>query len=411
MKTNGTELDLKQTWGYYTSFNLKYDRVDPNDHTSASTQNSGAYIFRPSTPDQKLIHLKAVSASFVNTSVGMEVNVIYNEPWIQTKTRVLEGQAFLDIEYTVGPIPIGDQRGKEVLTRFESSVSSSSTFYTDSNGREFMKRIRNYRPTWKLNTYEPVAGNYYPVNAAIYIEDDKGKALSVVTDRTQGGSSLVDGSIEMMVHRRTLADDSRGVGEPMNETDGGITPCHPFGNATRIGKGLVVRGNHRISIGSNGGATLARSMMDSMFAEPVVLVGSAATGVELPLVASNFSGVLRELPSNVMLLTRRVLYSEPDPTFLVRVGHQYGIGEDPKLAEAVEIDLNWLFPGYEIQNVTEMTLSGNRAYEQWRKNRFNWVDPGAQHFEASIAPQGTTVKISPMDIRTFHVKTKAISKA
>ena len=29
---------------------------------------------------------------------------------------------------------------------------------------------RNYRPTWKLNVTEPVAGNYYPVNSRIYIE-------------------------------------------------------------------------------------------------------------------------------------------------------------------------------------------------------------------------------------------------
>ena len=28
---------------------------------------------------------------------------------------------------------------------------------------------RDYRPTWKLNQTEPVAGNYYPVNSRIYI--------------------------------------------------------------------------------------------------------------------------------------------------------------------------------------------------------------------------------------------------
>ena len=36
-------------------------------------------------------------------------------------------------------------------------------------------------------------------------------------------ASLADGEVELMVHRRLLYDDSRGVGEPLNETQG-ITP-------------------------------------------------------------------------------------------------------------------------------------------------------------------------------------------
>jgi hypothetical protein len=34
---------------------------------------------------------------------------------------------------------------------------------------------------------------------------------------SQGGASLVDGQIELMVQRAIMKDDSRGVGEPLNE--------------------------------------------------------------------------------------------------------------------------------------------------------------------------------------------------
>ncbi len=54
--------------------------------------------------------------------------------------------------------------------------------------------------------------------------------FTVLTDRSQGGASIADGQVELMVHRRTLNDDSLGVGEPLNET--GID-----------GKGLRVRGD------------------------------------------------------------------------------------------------------------------------------------------------------------------------
>ncbi|GJX48261.1 alpha-mannosidase-like protein [Tanacetum coccineum] len=45
-----------------------------------------------------------------------------------------------------------------------------------------------------------------------YVEDGS-KELSVLVDRAVGGSSLVNGQIELMLHRRLLFDDAKGVGE------------------------------------------------------------------------------------------------------------------------------------------------------------------------------------------------------
>ena len=78
-------------------------------------------------------------------------------------------------------------------------LDNSATWYTDSNGRDMQKRVRNFRPTWKLNVTDPVSGNYYPVDSSIYIQDSRNRQLTVVTDRSQGGTSLVDGQIELMV--------------------------------------------------------------------------------------------------------------------------------------------------------------------------------------------------------------------
>lgn len=61
-------------------------------------------------------------------------------------------------------------------------------------------RKRNYRPTWKVNISEPVSANYYPVTTRILQRDASQKVeLAVVTDRAQGGSSLKDGELELMV--------------------------------------------------------------------------------------------------------------------------------------------------------------------------------------------------------------------
>jgi len=68
-----------------------------------------------------------------------------------------------------------------------------------------------------------VAGNFYPVNAAMSLQDALA-SMAVVVDRSQGGASLHDGALELMVQRRNLADDDKGVAEPLNETCGGMTP-------------------------------------------------------------------------------------------------------------------------------------------------------------------------------------------
>jgi alpha-mannosidase len=109
--------------------------------------------------------------------------------------------------------------GKELVVKFSSGIASKGVFYTDSNGREMAKRVRDARgpsyPPFHIN--EPVAENYYPVNSMLSL-DDGSVELAVITDVSMGGSSMADGELEMMVHRRVLADDSRGVQEPLNET-------------------------------------------------------------------------------------------------------------------------------------------------------------------------------------------------
>jgi lysosomal alpha-mannosidase len=112
---------------------------------------------------------------------------------------------------------------QEIITRYiDADVASEGYVYTDSNGREMQQRLLNYRPTWKLNVTEPIACNYYPVNAIAFINDTQSQ-FTVLTDRSEGGASLSSGALELMVHRRILADDGRGVGEPLNETQS-ITP-------------------------------------------------------------------------------------------------------------------------------------------------------------------------------------------
>ncbi|KAL7560512.1 hypothetical protein ACA910_020625 [Epithemia clementina (nom. ined.)] len=336
----------------------------------------------------------------------------------------------------------------------------------------FMKRQRNFRPTYDLKVYEPVAGNYYPVTTALYIQDERRTeqgsplhhnprkdcttTLGLVTDRARGGGSIVDGSIEVMVHRRTLVDDHRGVDEPMNETCGGqIEPYPPYGNARRLGQGSIVSGIHRIVVGCNdnqhsdedssnnnhynsghaakssssrtwqtSGAQGPRSIMDQIFAQPLLFVAPATIHTEdkntfaspastttnpsddtklrhavkqplgnPPQQKSTFS-VLggNELPHNVFLMTLAVRHeygggnhstgtttttTTTNPTtsmrLLVRLTHQYGRDEDPLWSKPVPVNVSALFP-FKILSMVETTLSGNQNWTDFvAHKKYNWT--------------------------------------
>lgn len=198
-------------------------------------RSSGAYIFRPNGTETTLS--KNVQISVVRGDIVDEVHQVFNE-WISQIVRIYhDNTSAVEFEWMVGPIPIKDVVGKEVVTRFTSEIMSKGIFYTDSNGREMIKRVRNSKP---LYNDELVAINYYPITTKISLEDSEYR-MSIITDRAQGGSSLVDGALDIMVHRRLLRDDAFGVGEALNEA--------------QFGSGLIARGKHHLVFGSMSKST------------------------------------------------------------------------------------------------------------------------------------------------------------
>ncbi|RVW45249.1 Alpha-mannosidase [Vitis vinifera] len=201
--------------GQVTAFaEQSYSYYSGNDGTDKDPQASGAYVFRPNGT----FPIKSEGQVPLTVLRGPILDEVHQElnPWIYQVMRIYKGKEHAEVEFTIGPIPVDDGAGKEITTQITTTLKTNKTFYTDSNGRDFIKRIRDYRADWDLQVNQPVAGNYYPINLGIYVQDDS-MELSVLVDRSVGGSSLVDGQIELMLHRRLLHDDIRGVGEVLNE--------------------------------------------------------------------------------------------------------------------------------------------------------------------------------------------------
>ena len=278
------------------------------------------------------------------------------------------------------------QWGKEVVSRFASGLASGAELYTDSNGREMQRRQRDHRPSWQLNQTEPVAGNYFPVNTAAFVRD-AGAQLTILTDSSQGGASLASGQIELMVHRRLLHDDARGVGEPLNETEHTSPYTSRDQGGAHSGRALIVRGTHYVSLEpAASAAAVWRPLMDRVYAKPLVAFAPVAGAPE----RRTSSALRAPLPPNLQVLTRAqaparlhmhapmgrvhmdmgVIHGHGDgtwthlhasasgsadamctctcgcdmrmqvvtlvrtaaDTYLLRLAHQFGLGEDPSLS-------------------------------------------------------------------------------
>ncbi|KAL3720552.1 hypothetical protein ACJRO7_005376 [Eucalyptus globulus] len=383
----GVDVPVQQSYLYYAS---SVGDVD-------NPQASGAYIFRPDELRPTIVSRK-VPMKVVRGPLVDEVHQQFSS-WIYRVARLHKDKEHADVEFTIGPIPTDDGVGKEVITQMTANMATEKTFYTDSNGRDFIKRVRDYRPDWSLTVTEPVAGNYYPINLGIFTMDNKTE-FSVLVDRAAGGASIKDGQIELMLHRRILADDSRGVGEPLDEI-----VC--IANNSTC-EGLTVRGHYYIGINKPGtGARWRRTTGQEVYS-PLVLAFAhekmedwTASHVTIgTTMDSSYS-----LPQNVALITLQEL---DDGSALLRLAHLYEPGEDAEYSTLTKVQLKKMFAGRTIKEVKEMSLSANQ--EKSEMKRMTWKVEGEVVAEPTplrggpVAMSDLVVELGPMEIRTFLLK-------
>jgi lysosomal alpha-mannosidase len=106
-----------------------------------------------------------IKAENVQTAI-----IVFND-WTSQEISLYDEGEFVEVQWTVGPVPINDNIGKEIIIRYDTDIQSQGKYYTDANGREVLERIRDYRPTWNYTVFEPVSGNYYPVTSRIWIKE------------------------------------------------------------------------------------------------------------------------------------------------------------------------------------------------------------------------------------------------
>ncbi|XP_041998923.1 probable alpha-mannosidase At5g13980 isoform X1 [Salvia splendens] len=377
---NSVNVSLEQSYSYYVG-------------STDELQASGAYIFRPNGT-YTIQSEEKIPLTVFRGPLYDEVHQKFSS-WVYQTTRVYKEKEHAEVEFTVGPIPIDDGKGKEIVTKLKTMIGNNKAFYTDSNGRDFLERIRDYRTDWDLQVNQPIAGNYYPINLGIYIKDDSTE-MSVLVDRSVGGSSIIDGEVEIMLHRRLLQDDGRGVDEALNETVCALDTC----------TGLTVQGKYYLRFDPLGEGSKWRRSFGQEIYSPFLLAFSEQDDKWTNFPTPTFSAMdpSYSLPDNVAIITLQELQ---DGAVLLRLAHLYEVGEDKDLSSLATVELKRVFPHRKINKIKEMSLSANQERAEMERKRLSWKVEGSDTGHRSdsrgapIDPVKLVVELAPVEVRTF----------
>jgi hypothetical protein len=164
-----------------------------------------------------------------------------------------------------------------------------------------------------------------------------------------------------------------------------------------------------------------RALMDELYLPLQPLYGplspAAAAAADITQLSATTAVLGTELPANVHLAT---LEASGDHELLVRLAHQFAVGEDAELSQPVRVDLFALLAPFQPKSAEELTLSANQAKAEQLAAKIQWPTEGHSAVRsAAAAPasaksslrKGTTstfvVELQPMQIKTFRVQTSA----
>ncbi|XP_049532049.1 alpha-mannosidase 2-like [Anopheles darlingi] len=182
-----------------------------------STQfHSGAYLFK-TDPEQRssekdvLEQYGDLTILITSGPLASDVTAIYG-PFLAHTVRIYNSNSVLDsaiyiendIDFETPPKNRETELFMRFITDIENGASENPEFFSDLNGFQYQKRV-------KVSAIG-VEGNYFPITSGAFIQDERMR-LTLLTTHAQGAASLEPGQLEVMLDRRTLYDDYRGMGE------------------------------------------------------------------------------------------------------------------------------------------------------------------------------------------------------
>uniref|UniRef100_A0A8C5CEP5 Alpha-mannosidase n=1 Tax=Gadus morhua TaxID=8049 RepID=A0A8C5CEP5_GADMO len=175
--------------------------------TRPSKDKSGAYLFLPDGTAKPYVQKEPPVVRVEEGPLFSEV-VSHFQHFQQTvRIHNVPGADGLSVELSTA-VDIRDQTNKELAMRLVTDIQSGDVFHTDLNGFQMQAR----RQFLKL----PLQANFYPMPSQALIQDSQHR-LSLHSAQALGVASLESGQLEVILDRRLMQDDNRGLGQGLKD--------------------------------------------------------------------------------------------------------------------------------------------------------------------------------------------------
>ena len=205
----------------------------------------------------------------------------------------------------------------------------------------------------------PLQANFYPVASMSYVQD-KSSRLSLISGQPLGGTSAASGQLEIMLDRRLMQDDNRGLFQGVQ--DNKVTPHHFVLLLERQVARTSVEADSAASYPSLLGHAVRHSLLNPLFR----LIFSLQH-YEGHALKDSFSPVEKDLPCDIHVINLRTSLSSPvkmtpsDQSALVLHRQGFTAAYRPLgmtcATNGGKISLDEIFPELFSTNVKQMSLS------------------------------------------------------
>ena len=353
--------------------------------------HSGAYLFMPDpnlrdtdkdileeyTPHQKIYIVSGNLSSRLTVEYGRllthQVSIYHQEGGADYLSEAIHIRNIIDFETPP------KNRETEMFMRLQTDILNGDPpeFYTDLNGHQMIKRTKIERIG--------IEGNYFPITTMAYIEDSA-QRLTLLVNHAQGAASYQPGWLEVMLDRRTLYDDSRGMGEGL--LDNQRTVMKHWLLLEDISSSGEIDKYSRPSLFANH-LSNALNYPVNIFVVDITTENEVKLAPETRLISQSF-------PCDVHLLNLRTNHDSKLPQFPVhsallvlhRQGYSCSVGTDVILKHCPLSDRlpqGISFSRLRNLNITKTSLTGTKA-ERYLRN-------GLQE-----------ISVKPMEVETYNVK-------